>query len=278
MRVDEARVLLGVDDDAQPDEVRRAYLRMVRIYHPDRWLDAAEDIREEASRRTRDVTSAYELLKARVGATTTQSSSSTSKVGTQPPPPRPPPPPQPPPPPWGVPTAGPASPWPPRQTETNGQRPPSDLGERRAVALLVLVGSAIVGALSVLLPWAVIESVIGRDETVSGMKLDFTGQPSDSGETWWMTWAESHIGALVLLSAGLTRARDGHAAILGGGAMVVVAGWAAGRISDASAAYGSATIGADAGAGLWIAVVAGAVGVVAGCCLWVLSAPSTQMS
>ncbi len=56
MHTDEARRLLGVAADAEPDQVRVAYRRLVREQHPDRNTSA------DATERTIELTTAYRLL------------------------------------------------------------------------------------------------------------------------------------------------------------------------------------------------------------------------
>jgi DnaJ-domain-containing protein 1 len=55
--------VLGVPRDATQDEIRTAYQRLVRENHPDRVADMAQEIRELAERRTKEINRAYERLK-----------------------------------------------------------------------------------------------------------------------------------------------------------------------------------------------------------------------
>ncbi len=66
-RVKNAYDALGVNADASNDEVKKAYRRLMNKNHPDKIAssDPAPDVIQEAERRTREVRSAYELLKAR---------------------------------------------------------------------------------------------------------------------------------------------------------------------------------------------------------------------
>jgi DnaJ-domain-containing protein 1 len=55
---------LGLPAGASPDEVRRAYRRLVREYHPDLHPDATSDERRTLSTRFAEVTAAYRALVA----------------------------------------------------------------------------------------------------------------------------------------------------------------------------------------------------------------------
>ena len=56
---------LGVDEDACAEDVRRAYQRKMREYHPDRVANAAPELRELAERRSKEINAAYDALKKR---------------------------------------------------------------------------------------------------------------------------------------------------------------------------------------------------------------------
>ena len=53
---------LGVSSDVTPDELRRAYLRLVKLWHPDRYTGAPDSLRARAERRVRQLNEAYETL------------------------------------------------------------------------------------------------------------------------------------------------------------------------------------------------------------------------
>ena len=53
---------LGVSSDATPDELRRAYLRLVKLWHPDRYTGAPDSLRARAERRVRQLNEAYGAL------------------------------------------------------------------------------------------------------------------------------------------------------------------------------------------------------------------------
>lgn len=66
-KVRNAYTTLGVNEAATNDEVKKAYRRLMNRSHPDKIAseNPAQDVIDEAERRTREVRSAYELLKAR---------------------------------------------------------------------------------------------------------------------------------------------------------------------------------------------------------------------
>jgi DnaJ-domain-containing protein 1 len=57
-----ARRLLGVDDEADVEEVKRAYRRLARELHPDLQPDCDHDERKTLERRFAEITAAYEAL------------------------------------------------------------------------------------------------------------------------------------------------------------------------------------------------------------------------
>jgi DnaJ-domain-containing protein 1 len=54
--------VLGVSRDASDKEIRAAYQKLVKEYHPDRAATLAPEIREIAEKRTRQLNRAYEIL------------------------------------------------------------------------------------------------------------------------------------------------------------------------------------------------------------------------
>lgn len=66
-RVQNAYAALGVSPNASNDEVKTAYRRLMNKNHPDKisGSNPGADVMAEAQRRTREVRSAYEMLKAR---------------------------------------------------------------------------------------------------------------------------------------------------------------------------------------------------------------------
>lgn len=55
--------VLGVARDADPAEVRRAYLQQARRFHPDHHLGSSAAARAEAEQRMRDVNDAWAVLR-----------------------------------------------------------------------------------------------------------------------------------------------------------------------------------------------------------------------
>jgi predicted Zn-dependent protease with MMP-like domain/curved DNA-binding protein CbpA len=53
---------LGVTPDIGPDDLRRAYHRLVKLWHPDRYVGAPPELRERAERRMRQLNEAYGTL------------------------------------------------------------------------------------------------------------------------------------------------------------------------------------------------------------------------
>ncbi len=54
--------ILGVTPETSPEEVRRAYLVLAQIFHPDRFEHLSDDVRVEAVRRMQQVNWAYQEL------------------------------------------------------------------------------------------------------------------------------------------------------------------------------------------------------------------------
>ena len=55
--------VLGIEPTTDGHAIRAAFLRLARIYHPDRFVDMPEDVRAEAERRMKEATVAYEELR-----------------------------------------------------------------------------------------------------------------------------------------------------------------------------------------------------------------------
>jgi len=58
--------VLGIAPTHDGRAIRAAFLRIARIYHPDRFVGVPDDVRQEAERRMKEATAAYELLQATV--------------------------------------------------------------------------------------------------------------------------------------------------------------------------------------------------------------------
>jgi curved DNA-binding protein CbpA len=55
---------LGIEPTVDGRAIRAAFVRIARIYHPDRFADQPDDVRAEAERRMKEASAAYELLRA----------------------------------------------------------------------------------------------------------------------------------------------------------------------------------------------------------------------
>jgi curved DNA-binding protein CbpA len=59
---DQAFEILGIRPTEDERVIREAFVRLARIYHPDRFVGQPDDVRLEAERRMKDLTVAYESL------------------------------------------------------------------------------------------------------------------------------------------------------------------------------------------------------------------------
>ncbi len=57
-----AHEVLGVTPDATQAEIKAAYQRLIRQYHPDRVADLGPEIRAVAERRAKEINAAYDAL------------------------------------------------------------------------------------------------------------------------------------------------------------------------------------------------------------------------
>ena len=55
--------ILGIEPTNNGRAIRAAFLRLARIYHPDRFAGQPDDVRAEAERRMKEATVAYEALR-----------------------------------------------------------------------------------------------------------------------------------------------------------------------------------------------------------------------
>ena len=54
--------VLGVEPDTSDGEIRQAYQDLMRKYHPDRVANAADELRDLAHRRSKEINAAYAVL------------------------------------------------------------------------------------------------------------------------------------------------------------------------------------------------------------------------
>jgi curved DNA-binding protein CbpA len=77
---DRAFRILGIEPTTDGRLIRAAYVRLARIYHPDRFVGMGDEVRIEAERRMKAVSAAYEELRAaRRSASATPESSRTNE-------------------------------------------------------------------------------------------------------------------------------------------------------------------------------------------------------
>lgn len=53
---------LGLEIDAGPAEIKKAYRKLAKLHHPDKFMHASPEVREEAAIRFREIQAAYEFL------------------------------------------------------------------------------------------------------------------------------------------------------------------------------------------------------------------------
>lgn len=58
--------VLGIEPDASEAEIRKAYQKLIREYHPDRVAHAAEELQALANERSKQINAAYAVLMERV--------------------------------------------------------------------------------------------------------------------------------------------------------------------------------------------------------------------
>ena len=61
---DDAFKILGIDPTTNSRVIRDAYVRLVRIYHPDRFVGMPDDVRAEGERRMKELGAAYRALRS----------------------------------------------------------------------------------------------------------------------------------------------------------------------------------------------------------------------
>ena len=67
--------ILGLNSSASSEEIKSAYKRLAKQWHPDRWRNSSDFERLQAEEKMKDINEAYEVLKN----STTSISSSTRK-------------------------------------------------------------------------------------------------------------------------------------------------------------------------------------------------------
>lgn len=55
--------LLGVKPDADENEIRSAYIKKIKEYHPDKVHNLGEEIRKVAEKKAKEINQAYEYIK-----------------------------------------------------------------------------------------------------------------------------------------------------------------------------------------------------------------------
>jgi len=65
VRTNQAFEVLGIPPTEDGRAVRAAFRRLAKIYHPDRFVEMPSDVRDEAERRMKEATTAYELIRSR---------------------------------------------------------------------------------------------------------------------------------------------------------------------------------------------------------------------
>ncbi len=63
-----AAKILGVSENSSESELKKAYRRLVKLHHPDRFSKASEEQQEIAEQRFIEVQKAYEILKKRISS------------------------------------------------------------------------------------------------------------------------------------------------------------------------------------------------------------------
>lgn len=59
--------IFGLSPGATNDQIREAYKKMISQYHPDRVANLGKELQELATKKTKDITEAYQTLKKRRG-------------------------------------------------------------------------------------------------------------------------------------------------------------------------------------------------------------------
>ncbi len=54
--------ILGLDKDASQEQIKKAYRDLAKKYHPDRYADLADDLRDQAEQRFKEINEAFSVL------------------------------------------------------------------------------------------------------------------------------------------------------------------------------------------------------------------------
>ena len=55
-------MILGLETDVSADEVQQAFRTLAQIYHLDRYTEAPRNVQDEAAKRMKEITAAYQVL------------------------------------------------------------------------------------------------------------------------------------------------------------------------------------------------------------------------
>ena len=66
-KTDSAYKILGVDENATDEEVKKAFREMAKKNHPDRVGSLGEDVRKAAEKKFQEINAAYEQIKKQRG-------------------------------------------------------------------------------------------------------------------------------------------------------------------------------------------------------------------
>ncbi len=64
--IPQAYLVLDLSPEATSEEIRNSYLDLVKVWHPDRFLNEPERLQTLAERKLKEITAAYEILRRKV--------------------------------------------------------------------------------------------------------------------------------------------------------------------------------------------------------------------
>ncbi len=64
MTMNRAYEILKIENHANNDEIKKAYIERIKEYHPDRLENFGDDLKELAIKRTQEINQAYSLIKS----------------------------------------------------------------------------------------------------------------------------------------------------------------------------------------------------------------------